>query len=178
MFSYVLVLVSSYVYIVCVLIGKGAKEEDVSRGEGLNSFSLSETQREIGEGERFGQLTFIRSEELENPPPEPVESDAEESSSSTTNKTEMKTEPNSSLEPNSELSDSSSDKEERLKSIDLGLTPADSEVEPSSEEKVSSVLPTMWLGAQSGFVYVHSAVAQWDKCLHKVKLPDSVLSIA
>ncbi|ODN06492.1 JNK-interacting protein 3, partial [Orchesella cincta] len=48
-----------------------------------------------------------------------------------------------------------------------------------SEEEVfmSSVQPTMWLGAQSGFVYVHSAVAQWERCLHRVRLPDSVLSI-
>ncbi|CAL8081776.1 unnamed protein product [Orchesella dallaii] len=48
-----------------------------------------------------------------------------------------------------------------------------------SEDEVfmSSVQPTMWLGAQSGFVYVHSAVAQWERCLHRVRLPDSVLSI-
>lgn len=48
-----------------------------------------------------------------------------------------------------------------------------------TEEEVymSSTEPTMWLGAQSGFVYVHSAVAQWERCLHKVRLADSVLSI-
>lgn len=44
-------------------------------------------------------------------------------------------------------------------------------------EKMSSVLPTMWLGAQSGALYVHSAVAQWRKCLHSIKLRDSVLAI-
>jgi len=49
---------------------------------------------------------------------------------------------------------------------------------PEQETPPSSALPTMWLGAQSGFVYVHSAIAQWEKCLHKVRLPDSVLSIA
>uniref|UniRef100_A0A671LMG2 C-Jun-amino-terminal kinase-interacting protein 4 n=1 Tax=Sinocyclocheilus anshuiensis TaxID=1608454 RepID=A0A671LMG2_9TELE len=43
--------------------------------------------------------------------------------------------------------------------------------------KMSSVLPTMWLGAQNGCVYVHSSVAQWRKCLHSIKLKDSVLGI-
>nr|XP_029495891.1 C-Jun-amino-terminal kinase-interacting protein 4-like isoform X3 [Oncorhynchus nerka] len=44
-------------------------------------------------------------------------------------------------------------------------------------QKMSSVLPTMWLGAQNGCVYVHSSVAQWRKCLHSIKLKDSVLGI-
>uniref|UniRef100_A0A671VZS7 C-Jun-amino-terminal kinase-interacting protein 4 n=1 Tax=Sparus aurata TaxID=8175 RepID=A0A671VZS7_SPAAU len=44
-------------------------------------------------------------------------------------------------------------------------------------QKMSSVLPTMWLGAQNGCVYVHSSVAQWKKCLHSIKLKDAVLGI-
>ncbi|XP_026280597.1 C-Jun-amino-terminal kinase-interacting protein 4 isoform X4 [Frankliniella occidentalis] len=44
-------------------------------------------------------------------------------------------------------------------------------------EKMSSILPTMWLGAQSGDIYVHSAASQWGRCLHSVHLKDSVLSI-
>lgn len=43
--------------------------------------------------------------------------------------------------------------------------------------RMSSVLATMWLGAQSGMLYVHSSVANWDQCLHSVKLKDAVLSI-
>ena len=42
---------------------------------------------------------------------------------------------------------------------------------------MSSVGPTMWLGAQNGMLYVHSSVARWRTCLHKVMLPDAVLSI-
>ncbi|KAJ4436507.1 hypothetical protein ANN_16538 [Periplaneta americana] len=42
---------------------------------------------------------------------------------------------------------------------------------------MSSVLPTMWLGSQNGHIYVHSGVAQWRRCLHSVRLKDSVLSI-
>ncbi|XP_026063300.1 C-Jun-amino-terminal kinase-interacting protein 4-like isoform X5 [Carassius auratus] len=44
-------------------------------------------------------------------------------------------------------------------------------------QRMSSALPTMWLGAQNGCLYVHSSVARWRKCLHAVKLKDSILNI-
>ncbi|CAL8262820.1 unnamed protein product [Arctogadus glacialis] len=44
-------------------------------------------------------------------------------------------------------------------------------------QKMTSVLPTMWLGAQNGCVYVHSSVAQWKRCLHWIKLKDAVQGI-
>ncbi|XP_078052603.1 JNK-interacting protein syd isoform X5 [Augochlora pura] len=43
--------------------------------------------------------------------------------------------------------------------------------------KMSSIQPTMWLGAQNGAVFVHSAVANWPICLHSVKLKDAALAI-
>nr|XP_055031592.1 C-Jun-amino-terminal kinase-interacting protein 4 isoform X2 [Misgurnus anguillicaudatus] len=60
-----------------------------------------------------------------------------------------------------------------------GVTAVPTEQDLMREEasKMSSVLPTMWLGAQNGCVYVHSSVAQWRKCLHSIKLKDSVLGI-
>ncbi|PIO36620.1 hypothetical protein AB205_0209300, partial [Aquarana catesbeiana] len=55
---------------------------------------------------------------------------------------------------------------------------AQQETEPSSETPaVTSAAPTMWLGAQNGWLYVHSAVSNWKKCLHSIKLKDSVLSL-
>ncbi|XP_077305312.1 C-Jun-amino-terminal kinase-interacting protein 3 isoform X4 [Lithobates pipiens] len=55
---------------------------------------------------------------------------------------------------------------------------AQQETEPSSETPaVTSATPTMWLGAQNGWLYVHSAVSNWKKCLHSIKLKDSVLSL-
>ena len=51
------------------------------------------------------------------------------------------------------------------------------EIAFSEVEKMSSVLPTMWLGSQSGAIYVHSAVAQWKRCIHSIRLKDSVLCI-
>ncbi|XP_076287886.1 C-Jun-amino-terminal kinase-interacting protein 4-like isoform X5 [Lasioglossum baleicum] len=44
-------------------------------------------------------------------------------------------------------------------------------------EKMSSIQPTMWLGAQNGAVFVHSAVANWSVCLHSVMLKDAALAI-
>ena len=51
------------------------------------------------------------------------------------------------------------------------------EIAFSEVEKMSSVLSTMWLGSQSGSIYVHSAVSQWKRCIHSIRLKDSVLSI-
>ncbi|XP_015283618.1 PREDICTED: C-Jun-amino-terminal kinase-interacting protein 3 [Gekko japonicus] len=39
------------------------------------------------------------------------------------------------------------------------------------------VRQSRWLGAQNGWLYVHSAVSNWKKCLHSIKLKDSVLSL-
>uniref|UniRef100_A0AAY4C5F0 C-Jun-amino-terminal kinase-interacting protein 3 n=1 Tax=Denticeps clupeoides TaxID=299321 RepID=A0AAY4C5F0_9TELE len=47
--------------------------------------------------------------------------------------------------------------------------PADAQ-EGGDDWAATSVAPTMWL-------YVHSAVANWKKCLHSIKLKDSVLSL-
>lgn len=55
--------------------------------------------------------------------------------------------------------------------------PTENELALEELEKMSSVLPTMWLGAQNGTIYVHSAVAQWARCIHSVRMKDSVLSI-
>ena len=71
----------------------------------------------------------------------------------------------------------------RFISSATSISPEFSQEEESEEnieapiEKMSSVQPTMWLGAQDGAVFVHSAVAKWSVCLHSVKLPDAALSI-
>ncbi|XP_028841851.1 sperm associated antigen 9a isoform X3 [Denticeps clupeoides] len=60
-----------------------------------------------------------------------------------------------------------------------GSVPASAEQDAALEEaqRMSSTLPTMWLGAQNGCLYVHSSVARWRKCLHAVKLKDSILNV-
>ncbi|KAL6727538.1 hypothetical protein Aduo_009408 [Ancylostoma duodenale] len=37
--------------------------------------------------------------------------------------------------------------------------------------------PTVWLGSQNQYIYIHSAVTQWKRCLRRIKMPDAVLSI-
>ncbi|GAB1604627.1 C-Jun-amino-terminal kinase-interacting protein 4-like [Argonauta hians] len=59
----------------------------------------------------------------------------------------------------------------------ISTLPTDNDLQYEEVEKLSSVLPTMWLGSTSGNLYVHSSVSQWKRCLHSVKLPDSVLNI-
>ncbi|KAI9526419.1 C-Jun-amino-terminal kinase-interacting protein 3 [Dissostichus eleginoides] len=55
--------------------------------------------------------------------------------------------------------------------------PSESEDGVEDTRNYTSVAPTMWLGAQNGWLYVHSAVGNWKKCLHSIKLKDSVLSL-
>ncbi|KAL0993715.1 hypothetical protein UPYG_G00112310 [Umbra pygmaea] len=55
--------------------------------------------------------------------------------------------------------------------------PQDTENASDDPKAGTSIAPTMWLGAQNGWLYVHSAVANWKKCLHSIKLKDSVLSL-
>ncbi|XP_077397399.1 sperm associated antigen 9a isoform X3 [Festucalex cinctus] len=61
--------------------------------------------------------------------------------------------------------------------IQSGSLPDDSDPSSLDVKRMSSALPTMWLGAQNGCLYVHSSVARWRKCLHAIKLKDSILSI-
>ncbi|XP_052076043.1 C-Jun-amino-terminal kinase-interacting protein 4-like isoform X14 [Mytilus californianus] len=63
------------------------------------------------------------------------------------------------------------------RSLDRKTGQDDSDLQFEEAEKMSSILPTMWLASQSGSLYVHSAVSQWRRCLHSVKLEDAVLNI-
>uniref|UniRef100_A0A674MBX7 C-Jun-amino-terminal kinase-interacting protein 4 n=1 Tax=Takifugu rubripes TaxID=31033 RepID=A0A674MBX7_TAKRU len=63
------------------------------------------------------------------------------------------------------------------KQVSSNLSAEDPDLMREEAQKMSSVLPTIWLGAQNGYVYVHSSVAQWKKCLHSIKLKDAVLGI-
>ncbi|XP_045931021.1 C-Jun-amino-terminal kinase-interacting protein 3 isoform X9 [Micropterus dolomieu] len=62
-------------------------------------------------------------------------------------------------------------------SKDEACHPPESEDGGEEAKSYTSVAPTMWLGAQNGWLYVHSAVGNWKKCLHSIKLKDSVLSL-
>ncbi|XP_014668760.1 PREDICTED: C-Jun-amino-terminal kinase-interacting protein 3-like [Priapulus caudatus] len=67
----------------------------------------------------------------------------------------------------------SGDAEKTLK----GICPDDDQERQVSAPSSRRPPPTMWLGSQSGSVYVHSSMSQWKRCIHSVKLKDSVLAI-
>lgn len=77
------------------------------------------------------------------------------------------------------------EKAAETKEESLGEDKSDKTTESESSQQqaenthkvMSSVLATMWLGAQSGMIYVHSSVASWNQCLHSVKMKDAVLCI-
>ncbi|XP_016905870.2 JNK-interacting protein 3 isoform X10 [Apis cerana] len=69
--------------------------------------------------------------------------------------------------PSSQLDEKDDTNEEKQNKIE----------EDTPIEKMSSIQPTMWLGAQNGAVFVHSAVAKWSVCLHSVELKDAALAI-
>lgn len=79
---------------------------------------------------------------------------------------------NKTEEEDSKLDDSNNsktDESENLEQIE--------EEQTVDHEVMSSVLATMWLGAQNGMLFIHSSVTSWNQCLHSVKLNDAVLSI-
>ncbi|TKR65084.1 hypothetical protein L596_025542 [Steinernema carpocapsae] len=43
--------------------------------------------------------------------------------------------------------------------------------------KITTALPTMWMGSQDEYIYIHSGVSEWRRCLRKIKMPDAVLDI-
>ncbi|XP_051487630.1 C-Jun-amino-terminal kinase-interacting protein 3 isoform X9 [Apus apus] len=61
--------------------------------------------------------------------------------------------------------------------MESSTAPPDQELHGDAAGTCTSAAPTMWLGAQNGWLYVHSAVSNWKKCLHSIKLKDSVLSL-
>ncbi|XP_030645654.1 sperm associated antigen 9a isoform X2 [Chanos chanos] len=80
-------------------------------------------------------------------------------------------------QPNETASDTHPQRNSELEQESEASTQNEQDLGKEEIQKMSSTLPTMWLGAQNGCLYVHSSVARWRKCLHAVKLKDSILSI-
>lgn len=137
-------------------------EDDLPQEAGLDHLASEGGIEPVGE-DRFGHLTWVKVTEEVIEAASGIQLEQEDSvriaSADDGDGTETKTE-DSVVEISSEED----------------ANPDDQEGE--AQELVTSAFPTMWLGAQNGFLYVHSAVSQWNECLHKVQLPDSVLSIA
>lgn len=139
---------------------------DSSKDNDINN--AKEEEAEVDPESLVGRVTFVEKDE------------------SVVNKRDRYTK-NKETAENSEVSETSSTNEDAVskdsEEEQTGKTPEEdnksNEEKPESNghEVMSSVLATMWLGAQSGMLYVHSSVASWNQCLHSVKLSDAVLSI-
>ncbi|XP_061566880.1 C-Jun-amino-terminal kinase-interacting protein 3 isoform X5 [Cololabis saira] len=105
--------------------------------------------------------------------------EATEVSESTANHTELGSGPPGPFTEHVFTDPRPADSFDRSTSQSKEETSQTTESEDGCEEakNYTSVAPTMWLGAQNGWLYVHSAVGNWKKCLHSIKLKDSVLSL-
>ncbi|XP_045464707.1 JNK-interacting protein 3 isoform X2 [Harmonia axyridis] len=96
----------------------------------------------------------------------------------------VQNEPSISRKRNSSVSAEQVSTEEQMeteetKPVDEDVKTEDaveSETEPQ-QNVVSSKLTTMWIGTENGSLYVHSAVTQCRRCLHSVRLRDTIMSI-
>ncbi|KAK9499816.1 hypothetical protein O3M35_002785 [Rhynocoris fuscipes] len=141
----------------------------------------NETKKEDNDEPRIGRITFVScatgSEDSSTlPPTAPIPDNPP--TNNTTNLADDPIDTNANELPGSPSRQHRLVKQFKEGLLKDGVSPAPTDNEINEElEKASSVLPTMWLGAQNGCIFVHSAVAHWKRCLHSIKLKDSVLSI-
>lgn len=141
-------------------------EQNIQKNEQEVQSSLEKNKNESDSSEEQNSENVKKSDDSNQIIP--IESQSLESvDSETTNlgkvhfvKTNLET-------PSSQLDEKDDTNEEKQNKIE----------EDTPIEKMSSIQPTMWLGAQNGAVFVHSAVAKWSVCLHSVELKDAALAI-
>lgn len=141
-------------------------EQNIQKNEQEVQSSLEKNKNESNSSEEQNSENVKKSDDTNQIIP--IESQSLESvDSETTNlgkvhfvKTNLET-------PSSQLDEKDDTNEEKQNKIE----------EDTPIEKMSSIQPTMWLGAQNGAVFVHSAVAKWSVCLHSVELKDAALAI-
>jgi len=194
-------------HLLCIASVPGAKEDDYEVDNELNKVIVAESAKEADETkeatearepedpEKFtsladsseksglGSISFVScatgAEAIE--PPSLVSEAEEEAKPRLTKETAVELGKEEQSETTSEEADAVHRRllKEPTANIKDGLSEPskENEIAYSEMEKMSSVLPTMWLGSQSGSIYVHSAVSQWRRCIHSIRLKDSVLSI-
>merc|ERR1719357_2023864 len=185
-------------HLLCIASVPGAKEDDYVVDDAMNKIIVEESAKEVDESNSqgaakaedvsdvnvksaIGSISFVScatgDESLQ---PSSLDQTEEESKPRLTKETavEMGKEPVPTATEDTDAVHRRFLKEPSANIKDgLSEPSKDNEIAYSEMEKMSSVLPTMWLGSQSGSIYVHSAVSQWKRCIHSIRLKDSVLSI-
>uniref|UniRef100_T1IY26 C-Jun-amino-terminal kinase-interacting protein 4 n=1 Tax=Strigamia maritima TaxID=126957 RepID=T1IY26_STRMM len=180
-------------HLLCIASVPGAKENDYSLDYDINLCVRNEYSNESeevdksrgddasGTESKIGSVTFVSCLSEENKSsssPTPGKGSTEEiGNEPRSNEGESEVEVAQMAHPDNRERRMTNESSDAIKDgiSEINRT---NEVVYEEMEKMSSVLPTIWLGSQSGNLFVHSAVAQWRLCLHSIKLKDSILSVA
>merc|ERR1711892_496913 len=152
-------------HLLCIASVPGAKEDDYVVDDAMNKIIVEESAKEV---EELNILGAAKAEEISDVSAKSAIGSISFVSCATGDESLQPTsldQPEEVKEPSANIKDG------------LSEPSKDNKIAYSEMEKMSSVLPTMWLGSQSGSIYVHSAVSQWKRCIHSIRLKDSVLSI-
>uniref|UniRef100_A0A1Q3G3V7 JNK-interacting protein 3 n=1 Tax=Culex tarsalis TaxID=7177 RepID=A0A1Q3G3V7_CULTA len=154
-------------HLLCICTVPGALEKDYAILENSEVSKAGETLENPGNPpDDIGKVTFVRGKRedtetvVKNTDEEPINA-SEDSKVNLTKEISENPNTNETENDNCETSGTSNENE-----------PLD-DLPPV----ISSIGPTMWMGAQNGMLYIHSSITRWNVCLHRVRLPDSVLSI-
>ncbi|XP_055619089.1 JNK-interacting protein 3 isoform X2 [Toxorhynchites rutilus septentrionalis] len=169
-------------HLLCICTVQGAMEMDYALLENSEVTKTGEMLQKPGESPNdIGRVIFMRHNPNSNA------SKNEEGKAATTTIVRQSNEQSQNKKVCIVAADGTDSNSFSTKKDDMGMseendhtkdeTEDNEEHNQSKEPFVSSVGPTMWMGAQNGMLYVHSSITRWNICLHKVKLPDSVLSI-
>ncbi|XP_022253351.1 C-Jun-amino-terminal kinase-interacting protein 4-like isoform X5 [Limulus polyphemus] len=190
-------------HLLCITSVPGAKETDYQMDEKLNNLpqnkkvvkvkgKVSCIARNDKKGEinssssKIGNITFIscetgtasnKSQPTESSPQADKEEDKENSSAVPPQMDVTREDVTLQVDGKKEFGQPKQSSQSDLAKHSMPALPQQNQNANDQTEKMSSVLPTMWLGAQNGSIFVHSAVTQWKRCIHSVHLKDSVLSI-
>ncbi len=181
-------------HLLCICSVIGALEKDYLMLENSEVTKAGETLEKPGDAEEIGRVEFVRVQQPDTPIQEERKFEEDRNNNDVENAREAEDINANEVEathaytavvedivvpPVSPLHVHKPEKVQRLNSLAFSnpVNPISGAENPLEEQPMSSVGPTMWLGAQNGMLYVHSSVARWRACLHKVLLPDAVLSI-
>lgn len=154
-------------HLLCICTVPGAQEKDYMILENSEVTKAGETLTNPGNPpDNIGKVTYVRGQlhDIEKPA-----KDSEEELLTPTDKRKVNF-INDILETSNKIDPDDMNPETQRNVVE-------NEPQQNFPAVISSIGPTMWMGAQNGMLYIHSSITRWNVCLQKIRLPDSVLSI-
>lgn len=159
-------------HLLCICTVPGTLEKDYAMSENSEVTRFGESLEKPGEGpEEIGCIEFVRVKEVPDTTRVPEEGAGGDGPS-----LDVREE---AVEVTEEGDDGQEEARNPIRNLAFSkpVNPITGSPDPLNEEPLNSIAPTMWMGAQDGMMYVHSAVARWRLCLGSICLPDAILSI-